>query len=190
MTKPEFRKRYLEKRKNLTEVEFIQYNLQLYHLFFTHFDLSFKKVIHLFLPMAKNNEPDTWQIIDRIRREFAHIRIAIPRVNNTNDTLENFYFEGLHAIENNAWGIPEPNGGHPVLSHDIDMVLTPLLVFDEKGNRIGYGKGFYDKFLKDCRPDCEKIGLSFFDPIEQITDTNQYDVKLNACITPKGVYTF
>jgi len=190
MTKPEFRKRYLEKRKSLTEAECLHYNQQLYHLFFTHFDLSFIKVLHLYLPLEKNKEPDTWQILDRIRREFPHIRISIPRVNNQTSDLENFYFEGLHEIAPNTWGIPEPKQGIPTRSSEIDLVLIPLLVFDEHGNRVGYGKGFYDRFLKQCRKDCRKVGLSFFEPVEQITDVNEFDVKMDACITPSKVYTF
>jgi len=190
MTKPELRKRYLDKRKSLTEAACVHFNQQLYHLFFAHFDLSFIKVVHLYLPLEKNKEPDTWQILDRIRREFPHIKISIPKVNNQTSELENFYFEGLHETQKNIWGIPEPTQGIPTLSSEIDLVLVPLLVFDEKGNRVGYGKGFYDRFLKQCREDCKKVGLSFFDPIEQIIDVNEFDVKMEACITPSEVYTF
>ncbi len=190
MSKPELRKRYLEKRKQLTEGERTQYNQQLYHLFFSYFDLSFLNVVHLYLPLEKNNEPDTWQILDRIRREFPHIRISIPKVNSQTSELENFYFEGLHEIKTNTWGIPEPRQGIPTISSEIDLVLIPLLIFDEKGNRVGYGKGFYDRFLKQCRPDCKKIGLSFFEPVEIITDVNEHDVKMDACITPTEVYSF
>ncbi len=190
MHKPEFRKRYLEKRKSLTEGELAQYNQQLYHRFFSHFDLSFLQVIHLYLPLEKNKEPDTWPILDRIRREFPHIKISIPKINNQTSELENFYFEGMHEIKNNAWGIPEPKQGVPTISAEIDLVLIPLLLFDEKGNRVGYGKGFYDRFLKQCRPDCKKIGLSFFDPVAIIADVNEQDVKIDYCITPKEVYSF
>jgi 5-formyltetrahydrofolate cyclo-ligase len=189
-TKHELRKIFLTKRKALSEGDVIQRNQSLYHSFFQTFDLSFVKVIHTFLPLEKNNEPDTWQIIDRIRREFPHVRISIPKVNQQTNQLENIYFEGLHQIEINAWGIPEPMQGVPTPSEKIDMVLVPLLVFDKKGNRVGYGKGFYDRFLKECRSDCKKTGLSFFEPVDEISDVEAYDVKLNACITPSQVYYF
>jgi len=190
MTKAELRKIYLDKRKKLGEGEIAHYNLQLYHQFFTSIDLSFVKVIHTYLPLEKNNEPDTWMIIDRLRREFPHIRIVVPRVNSKTLELENFYFEGPHQLANNEWGIPEPQQGVPAPSDKIDMVITPLLVFDENGNRVGYGKGFYDRFLKQCRKDCKKIGFSFFDPVEEILDVNEYDIKLDSCITPTEVYYF
>ena len=96
MTKKELRKLYLTKRKAITEAEYHLLNHQLYSNFFASFDLSFLHVLHTFLPIHENREPDTWPIIDRIRREFPHIRIVIPRVNKDTDTLDHFYFEGLH----------------------------------------------------------------------------------------------
>lgn len=174
----------------LTEAECAQYNQQIYHFFFSYFDLSFVQVIHLYLPMEKNKEPDTWPILERIRREFPHIKISIPRVNVLTAELENFYFEGLLQIDKNVWGIPEPKQGIPTAPTDIDLVIVPLLVFDERGNRVGYGKGFYDRFLKLCKAGCKKIGLSFFDPIEQLSDINEFDVKLDACVTPSNVIYF
>jgi 5-formyltetrahydrofolate cyclo-ligase len=189
-SKQELRKFFLQKRKSLTEGELVQANQSIYHLFFQHFDLSFIKVIHTYLPLEKNHEPDTWQIIDRIRREFPHVRIAIPKISGVTNQLENIYFEGLHQIELNVWGIPEPKQGIPVPLEKIDFVIVPLLIFDKQGNRVGYGKGFYDRFLKECRPDCKKIGFSFFDPIDRISDAEDFDVKLDGCITPSMIYSF
>ena len=86
--------------------------------------------------------------------------------------------------------IPEPKQGIPTPTDKIALVIVPLLAFDKSGARVGYGKGFYDKFLKGCRPDCKKIGLSFFEPIEQISDTNEFDINLTHCITPNKLYQF
>jgi len=69
-------------------------------------------------------------------------------------------------------------------------VLVPLLSFDKKGFRVGYGKGFYDRFLMQCKSDCIKIGLSYFDPIDVIDDADEFDVPLDFCITPQKVYVF
>lgn len=70
------------------------------------------------------------------------------------------------------------------------MVLIPLLAFDKKGYRVGYGKGFYDRFLADCRPDVVKVGLSVFEPIDEIADLNEFDIKMDFCITPNRVWQF
>jgi 5-formyltetrahydrofolate cyclo-ligase len=130
-----------------------------------------------------------WLILDRIRREFPHIRISIPKVNSEKNELENFFFEGMHQLAVNDWGIQEPKQGVPTEPEKIDMVLVPLLVFDEQGNRVGYGKGYYDRFLKKCSPEIKKVGISLFPPVEQIP-VNEFDVPLNSCVTPSGVIQF
>ena len=188
MTKAELRKSYLQKRQALTDADCLNYSREICEQFFSYFDLSFLITIHLYLPIEKNKEPDTWLILDRIRREFPNVRISVPRVRDNH--LENIFFEGLHQLEKNAWGIPEPKQGVPTPTEKIDLVIVPLLAFDQMGHRVGYGKGFYDRFLKECRPDCKKIGLSFLEPIEKITDPEVHDVTLTHCITPARIYQF
>jgi 5-formyltetrahydrofolate cyclo-ligase len=189
MTKGELRNEYLEKRKKLTGDATALLNTQLYNLFFSAIDLSFVKVLHSYLPLAKNNEPDTWPILDRIRREFPNVKISLPRV-QPDGTLENIYFEGLHQLETTSWGIQEPKQGVITPAGKIDVVIVPLLAFDPAGHRVGYGKGYYDRFLTTCRIDCKKIGLSFFGPGPAIADVNADDVPLTCCIEPAGAHYF
>jgi 5-formyltetrahydrofolate cyclo-ligase len=190
MTKASLRKEFLQKRLSLSEAEYTQLNFQLYQIFFSTMDLSFIKVLHAFLPLQKNKEPDTWIIIDRIRREFPHVRLSLPRVEQATGVLENIFFEGLHQLEKNAWGIAEPKQGVLTPPGQIDMVLVPLLACDTNGQRVGYGKGFYDKFLATCRPDCITVGISFFEPVEPIDDVNAFDVPLQYCLTPTTLHRF
>lgn len=189
MTKPELRKIYLQKRQALSEAEYGQLNFQLYQHFFASVDLSFVKVLHTFLPIQSKKEVDTWLIIDRIKREHPHIRLSVPRVNATKGELENFYFEGLHQLITTEWGIQEPKQGIPTEPEKIDLVLVPLLTFDFKGHRIGYGKGYYDKFLARCKPETKKVGISLFPPIEKLP-SHAHDVQLTCCITPSGLIEF
>lgn len=72
----------------------------------------------------------------------------------------------------------------------IEVVFIPLLAYDKNGNRIGYGKGFYDRFLDKCSTETIKIGLSFFDQEQHIIDVSENDVKLNYCVTPKKIYCY
>lgn len=190
MTKKELRKLYLQKRAALSEAEYGQLNFQLYQNFFSNIDLSFLKVVHTFLPITAKKEVDTWLIIDRIRREFPNVRISIPKVNSQTGVFDSFYFEGLHQLATNEWGIQEPKQGIPTEPEKVDIVLIPLLAYDKKGHRVGYGKGFYDKFLATCRPDCKKIGLSLFEAEEKIADVNDFDITLDQCITPQAVISF
>lgn len=190
MIKAEIRKHYLQKRAALTEAEYLQLNYRICEQFFANIDLSFIKVIHAFLPIERKHEPNTWLIIDRIRREHPHIRLSLPRVNNLTGEMENFFFEGLHQLETNAWGIQEPKQGVPTEPGKIDMVLVPLLAFDLSGQRVGYGKGFYDKFLPQCKPSCRRLGISLFPPIDKIDDVRAEDEPLTAAITPEEILHF
>lgn len=188
MTKGEIRKHYLSLRQGLTDSEYQQRSQKLCDTFFSSVDLSDVKVIHVFLPIISKKEPDTWLIIEHLKK-FSGIRISVPKMNNDN-TLTNFYFEGRDQVSENKWGIPEPLSGKGTPLESIDLVVVPLLAFDLQGNRVGFGKGFYDRFLKDCRTDCLKVGLSLFDPVERISDINENDVRLTHCVTPENKYTF
>lgn len=189
MTKAELRKQYLQKRQQFTEAEYLHLNRLLCEHFFSSIDISFLKVIHTFLPIREKKEPDTWLIIDRIRREFPHLRISLPKL-NTAGKMENIFFEGLHQLEKSKWGIEEPRQGVPTPAEKIDLVLVPLLCFDDKGNRVGYGKGYYDTFLASCKPSCQKVGISLFSTSESIDDLYEQDVPLDAVLTPEGLRSF
>jgi 5-formyltetrahydrofolate cyclo-ligase len=188
MTKAEARKEFLEKRRALSDAERDILNLQIYNRLFASGYLDFKHTVHIFLSIERTREPDTWQILDRIRREFPGIRLVVPKISA--DSLEHFYFEGLHQLRQNELGILEPARGIPADIHKIDFVFVPLAAVDAKGNRVGYGKGYYDRFLKDCRPDCVKAGISFFPPADIFDDVEPHDVPLDICFTPSNLYTF
>lgn len=143
--------------------------------------------VHLFLPIEKQNEVNTWGLIDVIQNKGASS--VISKSDLVDNKLTHYLYEGKQLIEN-KWGIPEPINGDEVAVKDIDMVLVPLVVFDRKGHRVGYGKGYYDRFLSECRPDCLKVGLSMSPPIDIIPYTDPYDIALDYCITPLKIYKF
>jgi 5-formyltetrahydrofolate cyclo-ligase len=190
MRKSELRSFYQKKRNALSEAEYFQLNHGLCENFFAHIDFLYTNVIHTFIPIEKKREPNTWLIIDRIRREFPQIRLSIPRVNDQTGELENFFFEGMHQLRTNTWGVPEPTQGIPTPPEKIDLVLVPLLCFDKQGYRVGYGKGFYDKFLQLVPVGCRRIGISLFPPVEKIDDIGSFDVPLDLCVTPDESFTF
>ena len=90
----------------------------------------------------------------------------------------------------NRFNILEPIGGATVQPKQLDLIFVPLLAFDVRGYRVGYGKGYYDRYLTQCRTDAIKVGFSFFDAIEYIEDIDEFDVPLNFCITPHRIYEF
>ena len=190
MTKDELRKQYLEKRLALTEADYARLNEQLRETFFLSVDLSSVRVLHTFLPIRKYKEPDTLLIMDGIRSTFPMIRLSIPKVNHKAGTLENYFWEGPDQLVQSKWGLTEPRHGEPTPTDKIDMVLVPLLVFDQQGYRVGYGKGYYDLFLSTCRTDCKTLGISFFPPIDSISDIEWFDRKLDLAITPERIFPF
>lgn len=194
MNKIELRKHYLAERKKLSEERIRQVSQEI-SLRFTDWIANYTQrtdiqSVHCFLPIRKQKEIDMHFIIDHLRHRYPDIRIILSKSQPGNYSMEHFvWHESLPLVEN-ALGILEPQTGELVHTDQIDIVLVPLLVFDEAGHRVGYGKGYYDRFLADCRPETVKIGLSIFPPVPSISDVSQWDVQLNYCITPEKVWKF
>lgn len=147
--------------------------------------------VHTFLPIKENNEIDTFEVISFFRHNYPTLKIVIPRTDFKNYSMEHIEYDHMHSVlRKNHFNIPEPIYGHSVPVNQIDVVFVPLLAFDKEGNRIGYGGGFYDRFLKDCKKDCLKIGLSLFNIDNRIFESGKYDIKLDMCITPTKSYRF
>ena len=190
MVKKELRKLFHAQRLALSTAEYSSKCVLLCNRFFSDIDLTNDHVIHSYLSIDKNKEPDTWLIINRIHSDFPQIRISVPRIKPGTRELENFYMDTLRQMVTNEWGIPEPVSGTETPIDQIDVILVPLLAFDLRGHRVGYGKGYYDRFLMQCRPGAKRIGISFFPPVERIEDTNDDDVLLDYCITPEKTFEF
>ncbi len=188
MLKAELRKLMLQKRRALPAEEVQVRSQRIADQFFEHFPLQAGQTVHVFLPIVKNNEVDTWHIINRLRHEHPEVRVAVPVTDVEQNILTHHHLTDEAVLIENSWGIPEPKDAHIIHANEVDAVLIPLLAFDKAGHRVGYGKGFYDRFLADCRPDVLKIGLSLEPPVETITDPNPFDVPLSYAITPQGVW--
>ncbi len=190
MTKSQLRKHFLTKQKSLSPQERQNLSRKVAENFFSHFDLTKIKVFHCFLPIEKFNEIDTMLIFEKLWKEFPNIETFVPKINFQENEIESIKFNQETLVQENKWSIKEPQEGESISPVEIDMTLVPLLCFDLNGFRIGYGKGFYDRFLKKCRQDTRKIGLSYFEPIEKIADIQEHDVKLDFCITPEKIFEF
>lgn len=190
MDKRELRKTYLEKRQEFTADDVKEKSLQIAERFFREFDLAKINYLHGFLPIERFHEIDTHLIFHRVWFEHANVETVVPRINFERDELDNLIFTPVTELIENAWMIHEPTHNELVESGKLDLVLVPLLAFDRRGDRVGYGKGYYDKLLKTCRPDCVKVGLSHFPPVERIIDSNEHDIRLDYCLTPDETYKF
>jgi 5-formyltetrahydrofolate cyclo-ligase len=187
LTKAEIRKLYIAKRKQLSQAEYASLNQELLKQF-QQLDFSAVKIIHLFLPIHEHKEPDTFLIRQWLEANHPQITRVFPKADFADHSMQHFADDELLELAINAFGIPEPITGNLVDPIQIDLVLVPLLAFDRQGYRVGYGKGFYDRFLAQCSPDVRSVGLSFFGPVDYISDINPFDRKLSECLTPDQCY--
>jgi 5-formyltetrahydrofolate cyclo-ligase len=142
---------------------------------------------HLFLPIIKKAEVNTSFFLTILQERNKHI--VLPKV-TSNDSLTSILLNNSTKIIKNKWEIPEPERGIIIAPSMLDVVFIPLLGCDTLGNRVGYGKGFYDAFLLICKPEVLKIGFSFFEPIKQVQGIRPEDIPLDYCVTPKRIHQF
>lgn len=182
MNKTELRTIYKQKRKALSDDEIENLSVDIYEQFKANFNFKGKS-ISIFLPIERFKEVNTWEFLNNYS---AHYFLPVVKP----DGLVHVKFESLAQLKRTDWGILEPQFGHEAPANLFEAVLVPLLAYDKQGNRVGYGKGFYDGFLKDCHPNCVLIGLSYFEPEENLIDTIPTDIPLHYCVTPRGIYDF
>jgi len=188
--KATLRKQYLDKRMSISRSRYWMLTDDLMDQI-KRIDWSQFRTVHIFMPIRKNNEVDTFSILNYFKHAEPQLQIVIPKTNFEKLEMENVLYDHEYTIlGRNKYDIPEPIHGKIISNDQIDLVFIPLLAFDKKGNRAGYGKGFYDRFLSNCRPDVQKIGISFFDPVDEISDVNEFDIKLDSCICPDKIWEF
>ncbi|AMJ64232.1 5-formyltetrahydrofolate cyclo-ligase [Hymenobacter sp. PAMC 26628] len=193
-TKPALRRTALAHRGALTAAEVAARSELISAQLFQHFPVAAWRWLHVFLPLAAKNEPDTWAIIRRVWAEQLPVRLAAPVVQPDGILLKHYELTAATPLVASRWGVPEPVGALAtgVMPAAFDAVLVPLLACDARGQRVGYGGGFYDRFLAQCRPDTAFIGLNILDesPGAPMADVLPTDVALKALVTPAGVWRF
>ncbi|CAN5775687.1 5-formyltetrahydrofolate cyclo-ligase [soil metagenome] len=189
MTKNELRQLYKEKRKALTAAEKDKLE-DLMLIQFQRLDIDIPALIMTYAPIQKENEFDPQLITDYCFFKNPEQQLFYPVIEQKDNSMYSVIVNDQTLFAPNKFGIDEPVGALPMFPEEIDLLIVPLLAFDRNGNRVGYGKGYYDRFLKECRDDAVKIGFSFFEPEKKIDDIKKYDVKLDHCITPTDIYNF
>ena len=194
MKKQDIRKLARTARTALSMEEAVTRSAALKDLLFSRIPLHRYSVIHTFLPILNNREPDTFPILSTLDRDFSadlYVTRSLP-----GGQLLHYPYSSTEVYTPNAWGIPEPDGPGGLSSNaffkkfateDI-LVLVPLLAFDKQGHRIGYGKGYYDRFLNHATPKTLKMGLSLLEAVDEISDPSPLDIPLDFCITPTRVW--
>ncbi len=189
MTKADIRKLYKEKRNTISLLQKQKWD-DLLLINFQKIKLPYLNFVHTYIANEKLKEIETENIVRYLQFINPALQITAPKSNIETGVLEDYTFTEQSKLVINNFGIEEPAEGEIISTYKIDIALIPLLAFDKKGYRVGYGKGFYDKYLNKCRKDILKIGLSYFDAIDCIDDIDQFDIPLNYCVTPQTLYHF
>lgn len=187
MSKAEIRNLYKRKRQSLNANQIEEQSITIANQAL-QLDIWQHTYYHLFLSIAKQKEIDTSMILHILQGKDKQIVVSQSHIKS--HTLSHYLLTDATPIKENIYGIPEPQEGLEVPVNKIDVVFVPLLAYDKKGHRVGYGQGFYDRFLNSCRETTLKVGLSFFDPLDQLLQVQPHDIALDGVITPKESYWF
>jgi len=189
MLKKDARNYFKEKRYSITPTDKQKWD-DLLLIQFQSIELPFLNYVLSFYPIEQNNEVNTFLITDYLHFRNPNLQICYSKTNLKDYTMQAIICNADSIFEANEYNIPEPLDTEIADPGSIDLVIVPMLAVDMKGNRVGYGKGFFDRYLKECRDDCIKVGFSYFEPVDSIDDANEFDVPLDFCITPQRAYVF
>lgn len=187
MLKSEARQIVLTKRKQLSESDCLKLD-DLLLIQLQKMDWSSTHVLGSFYPMEHQAEPNSMLLVKYLQYLIPGLQVAYPIVNATDFSMD--FFVETDTLQVNQWGIHEPLPFNKILPEQLDTLLVPLIGFDMSGQRIGFGKGFYDRYFARCSNKIKRIGISYFEPLPKIIDTHQFDVPLTHCITPWNSYEF
>jgi 5-formyltetrahydrofolate cyclo-ligase len=188
VTKEELRQVYLEKRLFLSDEEYEIRNKGIRKNFQSFISGLQLESIHIFLPITEKREVNTWPLIHDLRGQSPETRIYTSKVVK-GGKLQHFLLNEDTRLVVNRWGIPEPEDEPPVELTNIDAVVIPLIISDKSGNRIGYGKGYYDRFLANTHA-THRIGVTLSPPLDVIPVAESHDIALTCCIGPHFIDKF
>lgn len=175
MDKTSLRKKIREQKRAMTEAEIVERSEKLGVLFVSSELYRNAQTIYAYLPY--NQEVRTVPMLERAMKDGK--RVAVPKVYG--EEMKFLYITDLNRVEKGYAGIPEPIGDEPVAQDPTALVLMPGLAFDREGHRIGYGGGFYDKFLS-AEPGHPTVALCYeFQMVERIP-TEEFDIPVDQVI--------
>jgi len=187
MNKAQLRSKYKQLRSTLSEESLEQLSIGIANQLL-ELPIWKHSYYHLFLPIAKQREVNTDYVLHILQGKDKHV--VVSKSDFTSGNMRHFLLTDNTAIKPNSYGIPEPVDGIEIPVNKLEVVFVPLLAFDKTGQRVGYGKGFYDRFLEACNSNTIKVGLSFFEAEDLIEDVLDRDIALDYCVTPEQVYEF
>ena len=178
--KKDIRKRVLELRNAMTEMEWEEKSYQIYKNLTSHPFFLESKEIYVYIDFRK--EVGTREIIESAWRDGK--RVAVPKIEGKK--MNFYYIQSWKDVEKGHWGIKEPQT-NMLAEADEPCMIMPGSVFDLNRNRIGYGGGFYDTYL-ESHSKCRTIALAFEFQVLKEIPTEEYDIKPQCIITEEKIY--
>ena len=175
MEKTSLRKLIREKKRAMTEEQIETASAKLGELFADCEAYRNAKTVYGYLPY--NQEVRTVPMLERALREGK--RVAVPKV--IGDEMRFIYITDLTAVEKGYAGIPEPVADGPEADDPEALVLMPGLAFDPQGHRIGYGGGFYDRFLAK-EPNHPTVALCYGFQMLPSLETEEFDIPVDCVL--------
>lgn len=175
MDKKELRKQIREKKREMTPEQICQASEKLAELFFATDAYQGATTLYGYLPY--NQEVRTVPILQRALMDGK--KVAVPKVYG--DEMRFIYLTDLSEVACGYAGIPEPIADEPVADDPTALVLMPGMAFDREGNRIGYGGGFYDKFLS-AEPDHPTVALCYEFQVLPHLETEEFDIPVDVVL--------
>ncbi len=187
MTKKALRSKYKALRQQLSDSDIEAKSLAIANQLLK-LDIWDHSFYHLFLPIVSQKEVNTEYILNVLQGKDKNV--VLSKSNFEDYSMTHYLLTDTTVIKPNTYNIPEPVDGIEIQPSQIDVVFVPLLAFDVNGHRVGYGKGFYDRFLSSCKPETVKVGLSFFEAEANFDVVDANDVTLDYCVTVDEIYRF
>ncbi len=179
--KSEIRKLNREKRNSLSKTE-VQIKSKKASDYFTESKI-YKNAETIMLYMPLGNETDTTMIIKKAYNDGK--KTVFPVTDKANGEITPVYADENAVFVKGAFSVNEPWEKNIATPESIDVVIVPGIAFDKNGNRIGFGKGCYDKFL--IKTNAVKVGLCYdFQLLDEIP-SDLYDIKMDYIITEEGM---
>ncbi len=178
--KKDFRKKYREIRKNIDDKKREKENQEIFSDFL---ELNeYKNAKSVFIYVSYGDEVETLSIIEKILADGK--RVSVPICHKESHHMSAVLIDSLNCLKKGVYGILEPDANGIILEkEDIDLIVVPGLCFSEDGYRIGYGGGYYDRFLDGYKG--VSVGLAFSECIAEKVPTEKTDKRVDIVITGK-----
>lgn len=181
--KDSVREELIARRNEITEQQHREWSDRIIQTLKVQSEFQEAKTVHCYVSMNKRREVDTHSMLKEL--VDSQKQVAVPVMEFGSNRLHHHRLKSFEELVPNDWGVPEPVNIRPIQPTEFDLIIVPMAGGDEQCNRMGYGKGYYDRFLKEA--ECPAIGLSYECTILPSIPADSHDVALTRIITEKRV---